>query len=197
MKSRVVISVSAVYPGDLVADQEVWIIATAQCHKCIILHIASQGKGQNSDLKQFSLNAHCFCSIMKSKIISQMIVLGTVCFVTTMSTKIKKFTSLQKLPHAGLQYPSFPLTLFISSYTSIRLCIGAGNILLGFSCHSQESLEWQFPGVSSCSLEPNLQLCKWLVNATLSRKRLKQNIQKKTPWTHSSSPLKLQFGSLL
>ena len=44
MKSRVILSVSAVYPADLGADQEPGVTS-------IILHIASQGKGQNSDLK--------------------------------------------------------------------------------------------------------------------------------------------------
>ena len=49
--------------------------------------------------------------------------LGTVCFVTTMPTKIKKFTSLQKLPHAGLQYPHFLFIYFLHQCHGPDACV--------------------------------------------------------------------------
>ena len=61
-----VVSASVVYPGDLVADWELWL--TAQHHERLLLPITSLGEDQNLKLEvQFLLNVYCFCTTMKSK----------------------------------------------------------------------------------------------------------------------------------
>lgn len=66
--SRMVLSVWMVYPRDGLADWKLWPPAATQHHQSVILHSASVGTEQNSQLQVwFLLNVYHFHTIVKSK----------------------------------------------------------------------------------------------------------------------------------